>query len=293
MKQETLIENVKSLVQDATFSSENILSFLNEGQQKIAGGILVVYPDGTQVLSSPIPDLAASGTVSTSTPAYVDMPSDYSRNLYFCSSSDHGLRVKVLSSLAELMDYYPALDRAGPVRFVAVSASSLYYQGIPSSSETLNLYYYREPYDMSKYTAGTISFSGSVIADSSGGLSVFYSGQTIDITGSSENNGDYVITEVASDGSTITVSGTFTTEGAGSSVVIQSRPDGIPTYFQENLLVNYAAMKIFERKAIQDGEMLDDRDRCRNFFNQAMLNLEASIEQEPESVEFKVSLVDY
>jgi hypothetical protein len=282
------VEDVKSIIQDTTFSSEDILAYLNEGQKKIAGGILIQYPDKTQVRSSPLPDLSTTDDLTTSTSnAYISMPSNYDRNLYFLTSETTDLRVDVLSGMGELLDYYPALDNTGQTRFAAIRGSRLYYQGMPSSAESLTAYYYRTPYDMKKYSAGTISFTNSTsrIADSAGGLSGFYAGQTIDVTGTTDNNGSFTVATVDSDGDYLTVDESLTDESAGSTFTIRSRPDGIPVHLHEDLLVNFAAKKVFERKSISDPTKMNDAQRCQAFFNQAMLNLESCIERVPEPIQ--------
>jgi len=290
-KQQVLVDWIKGLIQDTVFSSEDILNYMNEAQNRISGGVMVIYPDGTQVTSSPLPDLSTSDELTTSTTnAYISMPSDYGRDCHFLVSETNDIRIEVLTSLGELLTDYPNLDNTGRVTIAAISGKNLYYQGMPSTAETLTAYYYRSPYDMDKYKAATISFTASTskIADSSNGLSNYYAGQIIDITGSTNNNTNHTVATVATDGSYLTVDGTLTDEALGSTVTIQSRPDGVPTHLHEELLVNYVAMKIFERKAITDPRKMEDAKRCKALFNQAMFNLESSIERVPESIEFKV-----
>jgi hypothetical protein len=286
----SLVDDVKGIIQDTTFSYEDILSYLNEGQKKIAGGILIQYPDKTQVRSSPLPDLATTDALTSSTSnVYISMPSDYDRDLYFLTSETNELRIIVLSGMGELLDYYPALDNTGQVRFAAIRGKRLYYQGMPSTAESLTAYYFREPYDMDNYTAGTISFAetDSKISDSASGFSTFYAGQTIDVTGTTSNNGSFTVATVASDGSYMTVDEDLTDESAGSSFTVRSRTDGIPDHLHEDLLVNFVCKKVFERKSIADPTKMGDAQRCTAFFNQAMLNLEASTERTPEPITFR------
>ena len=286
----SLVNDIKGIVQDTTFSYEDILAYLNEAQKKIAGGILIVYPDGTQVRSSPLPDLATTDSLTTSTTlAYISMPSDYDRDLYFLTSETNEIRVIVLSSLGELLDYYPALDNTGQVRFGAIRGKRLYYQGTPSTAESITAYYFREPYDMDSYTAGTISFAetASKISDSASGFSTFYAGQTIDITGTTNNNGSFTVATVSSTGAYVTVDEDLTDESAGTNFTLRSRPDGLPAHLHEDLLVNFVCKKIFERKSIVDPTRMGDAQRCAAFFNQAMLNLEAATERTPEPITFR------
>jgi len=285
-----LIDEIKGIIQDTTFSYEDILAYLNEGQKKIAGGVFIQYPDGTQVRSSPLPDLATTDDLTTSTTlAYISMPSDYDRDMYFLTSETTNLRIIMLSSLGELLDYYPTLENETSVRFAAIRGNRLYYQGMPSTAESITAYYFREPYDMDSYTAGTISFAetASKISDSASGFSTFYAGQTIDITGTTNNNGSFTVATVSSTGAYVTVDEDLTDESAGTNFTLRSRPDGLPAHLHEDLLVNFVCKKIFERKSIVDPTRMGDAQRCAAFFNQAMLNLEAATERTPEPITFR------
>jgi hypothetical protein len=73
-----------------------------------------------------------------------------------------------------------------------------------------------------------ISFSGSQIVFANAGdklaVKTINIGRIINIAGSASNNGDYLVTDVATDGSTITVNAyTFITAGAGASITLVSR----------------------------------------------------------------------
>jgi hypothetical protein len=289
----SIINDIKSVIQDTAFSTDDIRAYMNDAQKAIAGGVLIRYPDRTQVRSSPLPELATTESLTSSTSnAYISLPSDYDRDMYFLTSETQELRVIILSGLGELLGYYPALDNTQQIRFAAIARGRLYYQGIPSSAETLTAYYFRTPYDMASYSNSTLSFTASTdkIADSSSGLSVFYDGQVIDVTGTTSNNGSYTISDVASDGSDLTVTGSLTDESAGSTFTIRSRPDGIPAHLHNDVLVNYVCAKIFERKSISDPLKTEDAKRCKAFFNQSALDLEASIERVEEPITFTTGI---
>jgi hypothetical protein len=251
--------------------------------------MLIVYPDRTQVFSSPLPELSTNGELETSVSnPYISMPSNYGRNLFFLVSSTTEREIEIYNSYAELLRIYPNVDNTDSVKFAAVRGTKLYYQGYPSTAETLIAYYYRKPTDMSVYTAATISFaeSGSRIADTADGFSGFSAGQIIDVTGTSDNNTDFTISAVADDYSYITTVETPTDEAAGDSITIKSRPHGIPEHLQESLLENYCAWKIFERKTKNDVPMDVDAKRYHGLFLGAMISLEAAIETVPGSIQF-------
>ena len=132
-----------------------------------------------------------------------------------------------------------------------------------------------------------ITFTASTlrIADAGNGLGVFYAGQTIDITGTTNNNTSFVIASVESDGSYLTTT-VAPTDESNQSATIKSRPDAIPVHLHEALLENYAAYKIFERKVKNDIPMENESKRYRGLFLGAMTNLEATIENLPEPIRF-------
>lgn len=288
--QAKLIEGVKEIIQDTAFTSARILDYLNQGVRQIAGGMLLVYPDGTQVLSSPLPDLSTNSELTTSiTLPYISMPTDYGRNLFFLVSSTNELEIVLYESYADFMKDYANLDSTSKVLAAVVRGKLLYYQGYPGTAETLVAYYHRTPYDMDTITGVTdISFtSGTLrIADAGNGLGIFHAGQTIDVTGTTNNNTSFVIASVQTDGSYLTTTVAPTTE-ANQSATIKSRPDGIPIHLHEALLENYCAWKIFERKTKNDVPMDTEAKRYHGLFMGAMINLEASIENLPGSVQIQ------
>lgn len=292
-KQSDLIEGVKEIIQDTVFTSARILDYLNQGVRQIAGGVLLQYPGGTQVFSSPLPDLATSSDLETSVAnPYIGMPSDYGRNLFFLVSTTNSIEIEIYDSLVDFLRVYPELDNTDRVVAAAVRGLRLYYQGYPSVAEDLVAHYHRVPTDMTTYTAATISFaeSGSRISDSASnsttGFGLLSVGQTIDFTGTTNNNTSFVISTIATDYSYITTSSVPTDEAAGVSFTVKSRPLGIPVHLHESLLENYCAWKIFERKTKNDQPMDIEAKRYHGLFIGAMVNMEASIDDLPGSTQF-------
>jgi len=294
--QASLITGVKEIIQDARFSSDRILDYLNQGTRQIAGGMLLQYPDRTQLISSPLPLLLTNTSLTTSTSnPYISMPSDYGRGMVALVSSTNELRIEVVGSLTELLSYYESLDNTSRVTMAAIRGNRLYYQGMPSTAEMLVFYYYREPYDMATLTGSSdITFTASTlrIADAGNGLGVFKTGQTIDITGTTLNNTSFVVDSVESDGSYLTTT-VAPTDESNQSATIKSRPDAIPAHLHESLLENYAAWKIFERKTKNDQPMDVDAKRYQNLFMVAMLNMEMAIEETPEPIQFTTERFRY
>lgn len=126
--------------------------FINQGMAEIAGGIPSLL-DGIadplpNTLTPPLPELFTIGTVVTSTvAAYVAMPTNFQRELQFIASST-GSELDIAHSFIDFVETYPLLNKSGKISEVIEHGRKLYYQGIPTSAETLTLHYYRKPVDM-------------------------------------------------------------------------------------------------------------------------------------------------
>ena len=134
---------------DAAYGQDQIDKWINKSLQAIAGGVLM--PDGYS-LSPPLPDLVASGTVTTSTTApYVSLPDNYQRNLFYAADSADR-RISPVNggsyySFGLFLNYSVKKDlsQTGTVQMVCVKGRRLYYQGIPSTETDLPIWYYRKP----------------------------------------------------------------------------------------------------------------------------------------------------
>jgi hypothetical protein len=242
--QANLITDLTRIIQDASYDDTEQLIFLNQAMQEVAGHPLVL-----------LDDLETGSDVTTSTTyPYVALPSDYQKNLFYIYNSTKYWEVAIRASLGDMLRRYSKLDQSGTITSVTIRGSYLHYQRIPSSAETLELHYYRKPYDMATLTgASDITFTASTlrIADAGSDLGSFYAGQTIDVTGTTNNNTSFVIASVESDGSYLTTT-VAPTDESNQSAIIKSRPDGIPEHLIKPLLENHAAMSIFSE--IEQGQ---------------------------------------
>ena len=253
-----LITLVQNMLQDSSFAGATVLEYLNRGQLEVAGGILFPPMDGIPqqlvgTLTPPLPDLMDSDTVSTSTSyAYVSMPTDYQRNMFFATSDASDGRVNITENWLKFKKKWPMLDQDGSVSDIIVKGRLLYYQGIPSSSDTLTLEFYRKPspvgtvqtlsglsgtpYYGETVTGGTSTAEGTVIGwDSDMSLLTLYL---------SDEDTQFNTSESVTGGT----SG-FTATAAS---VVNDEPDGIPESLQTALLTHYAAWKIYVER-IEDG----------------------------------------
>ena len=136
-----LIARVDALVQDPDVS-DLIPSLINQGVYEIAGGMKSLLLD---IIIPPLPDLFTIDSVTTDTSlAYVDMPSTYHRNLQFVVAAS-GSEIDIANSFIEFSETYPALNKIGNISEVIEQGGKLYYRGIPSTEEEINLHFYRKP----------------------------------------------------------------------------------------------------------------------------------------------------
>lgn len=135
---------LKIIENDKHFDEDEIIGLLNRAVLRVAGGIL---RPGTQGLTFPLPDLFKIGSVDTTIANSVAMPSDYQRGLCFVANSN-GQEIQIYDSFQQFAQVWPLMSYAAPVNGVCIQGKILYYQGIPSTQDTLTLHYYRYPEDM-------------------------------------------------------------------------------------------------------------------------------------------------
>jgi len=143
MQYVTLIQRVRHIIDDPSYTNDDIGERLNEGMLEIAGEHL-------------LPQLRTSSTVSTSTTnPYVSLPSNFHRHLFHVYSSTQNTVIakgERIYHLSRLIKAYPGLDSTGSIAKLALSGRTLYYQPKPASADTLTLWYYRKPVEMSANT---------------------------------------------------------------------------------------------------------------------------------------------
>jgi hypothetical protein len=147
----SIVSSIQDILQDAAYTNQNIVDRINEAVNSIAAGIRM--PDGQ--ISPPLPDLYAYGTVSTSiTLPYVSLPTDYQRSVKLVyDSSNYKINPPTggnYYSFALFMRIISKMDlsETGSIYAVAVKGTKIYYQGIPTTSTTIGVHYYRKPTDM-------------------------------------------------------------------------------------------------------------------------------------------------
>ncbi|MDY6893823.1 MAG: hypothetical protein SVO01_00170 [Thermotogota bacterium] len=149
MQLSELVTAVDEILDDASITSTRIKSRLNEAQKEIAGGVQSSLGNW---ITPPLPGLLTIDTITTETDAaYVTMPTTFQRNLQLAASSN-GVEIDIAESFISFSEVYPLLDNPGAVTECCEFGGNFYYQGIPTSAETITLHFYRFPVDMSDDT---------------------------------------------------------------------------------------------------------------------------------------------
>ncbi len=298
--QAELISRVSSLLRDSSVTSATILGYLNEGNLKIAGGILL--PDGQ--LTKPLDELLAYSALTASIALpYISLPtavgSAYQRNLFMLLSSTQDVEIPLLDRTAwkRFVRSDILLDDTGAISQAIVRGKRLYYNPIPTAAESLIGHYYRKPVDMVSYSAATISFTvtTNVITDTANGLDAFTGGigQQIDITGSTLNNDLFTVSTVAANGGSMVVEEDLATEAVGATVVIKNRAEGTPEHLQYALLTNYACAEIFRYLESRLNLKNPRADLHEAFFTKALIDMNAGLPEEPGEVIILEDDMDY
>lgn len=138
MNLESLISAVENIIQDSSYTSEDITDLINEAVSAVAKGVEV---PGELGITSPLPDLYATADVTlTDSARSVSLPADYQRGLFNVYGTQH---IPLMDSFARFIKRYPALETGDSVEACVVHGKSLFYH--PAVSGTVNVSYYKKP----------------------------------------------------------------------------------------------------------------------------------------------------
>ena len=147
----SLVTAIQNILQDSVYTGPYLIEQVNDAVLNIAAGIRM--PNGE--ISPPLPDLYARTTVNTDTTLpYVPLPVDYQRNVFNVfddtnyqilppNGGDYYAFSRFIKQISQLN-----LSESGEIYRVCVKGRNLYYQGIPTTSTTLGVHYYRKPVPM-------------------------------------------------------------------------------------------------------------------------------------------------
>lgn len=136
MDTEALISSISKVIQDGSFDDDDILAYINEGLEAVAGEV-------------PLKFLEVRDTINAETTnGYVALPEDYHDHLRFVYSNTTKRRIKIYPDLARLLEK-TQMTGVGVISRCCVSGGNLHYTPIPSSVEELQVIYHKmpEPYE--------------------------------------------------------------------------------------------------------------------------------------------------
>ncbi|RLC68837.1 MAG: hypothetical protein DRH97_01885 [Chloroflexi bacterium] len=147
MENKELIERAARIIMDSSYTHPVVLAKLNKGTGRIA-------------TLAELPDLRTSATVQTGSDPYVVLPATAvnafhvgkEKALFFVASQGQDREINIIESWIKFLQKYPRMDEASDIYDVCVRGDRLYYQGIPSTADTLDLHYYRKPVAMKDNT---------------------------------------------------------------------------------------------------------------------------------------------
>jgi len=129
----TLSDDVLDIVDDPSYSYDDVLTLFNDCLVELAGELLLPELD-TWV------DIATDPNTD-----HVRLPVNYMKNLRYAHTTTYNRKLKVYGGLGQLYRLFSTLDQTGRVLGVCAQGRDLYYQRVPSSAETIRINYYRFP----------------------------------------------------------------------------------------------------------------------------------------------------
>lgn len=129
----TLADDVLKVVQDPSYNYDDVLDYFNDCLMDLAGEFL-------------LPDLDTWVDIDTDPNTdHARMPVRFMKNLRYAHSLTHNREVRRYGGLSQLYRLFSTLDQTGRVLGVCAQGADLYYQRIPSSTETIRINFYRFP----------------------------------------------------------------------------------------------------------------------------------------------------
>ena len=129
----TLADDVLDIIQDPSYSYDDVLILFNDCLVDLAGDFL-------------LPDLDVWEDIETDPNVdHVRLPVNFMKNLRFAHSTTNNRELKIYGGLSQLYRLFSTLDQTGRVLGVCQQGRDLYYQRVPSSAETIRINYYRFP----------------------------------------------------------------------------------------------------------------------------------------------------
>jgi hypothetical protein len=133
---ETLRSRILTVVDEPSLDEDYVDSLIEEARQAVAENVL-------------LPKLETSAVVTTTLDgAPIELPEDYSRNLYGCAIQNYKEQPGVLANVGALQHRYPDIEAEiinGDIAYVAARGSELLYYPVPEEATDITIRYYTAP----------------------------------------------------------------------------------------------------------------------------------------------------
>lgn len=125
------------------------LRIIQDSSYDLTGDLLPLLNEGLEVVAARVrlPDLFTSAELDTAADGdyMVNMPDDFHAHFVQAYNKVSGRAVHVYKSHTQLTLKFPGLTEEGSVTHAALAGSRLYYQPAPQDPETLRVFYYEKP----------------------------------------------------------------------------------------------------------------------------------------------------
>lgn len=126
---------------DTNNQTTTISSIQSDGSSMVVAGTLADESAGEEV------------TIANDGPSDIPLPTNFQRNLFYCYSLTNTMPVDVYKSRVLLQRDVGRLDVSGRIIGVTRYGNRLYYQRIPSTTEQLQISFYKQPTAMTDQTS--------------------------------------------------------------------------------------------------------------------------------------------
>ena len=137
MNTSEIIDKVVDAIEDASFTRERILGFVNKGIGRVAAAL-------------PVPDLAASAILDlVSGQPHIILPENYHSHLFWAHNLSTDRPIEIVSPFTNFLRRFPSATRNDDVRVICAHGKKLFYQGnvfgAPGDTTLISVFYHHRP----------------------------------------------------------------------------------------------------------------------------------------------------
>lgn len=128
-----ILNQVETLLRDASYTREQLLDSVNRGLLEVAWSVF-------------LPKLQAKNTVTAVAGTFdVDLPADYHHGVYRAKNTTKDRRCTLFYNRLSMEESYDGLGQEGDVEAVVDEGGTLHFRLSPPEDQTLELQYYTKP----------------------------------------------------------------------------------------------------------------------------------------------------